>query len=1023
MVIPNLTLSRFFDCCLSAALKVLIVQIFAASMILAANGQNIVVCREIEDEVIRGFVPKIASGQFSVSLRATLIGPGSRAEQMVRTGMLFSCGSGWHDGFRAFYDWNSSAVVFQIGRAKEKSGIEVRSSKPVYPGVMHEIICVYDGTSLRLFIDGRLQGERAHVGPVDVRSATLDVGFKGFGIGNNRMFVDTLEFVSRALTLDEVSTHFRSFPPDERAALDALNDFMPSVRSINMSMTDESYLLLMQRQELEADLRRTVTDAYWQRLCADGRFDAAAPLVQAATRRVIQSDAAADRKDAPTLMNRRIEQVIALRAALPRLPHSADNDSLSQSLDQQFSSRLAFRGQLARARKEAGDRVRTLEPRCLGELARQMTPSTPGSQTIFLSPDGDDRNAGTRIAPLRTLQRAVDLAKQIRRQSPRTSLIVIEAAAGDYYCEHATNFGGLSGVLVRGPRPKAESDRGARGVESRTHPVRSARFSGAVQLTKWSAVRDPSVRSRLSQDVRDTVLQCDLKEAGITMLSPIGPRGFGRSGLWVDLHVNGEPLTLARWPDQGQELQISGTAEGKSRFHYQGDRPSRWRLSSDIAQDDIWVSGLWEYEWASQTVPVLSLDQTQRLLEIDHPAVSSSFGFHFLNVLEELDRPGEFYLDRRAGVLYALFPKESANADLRNQVIELSVLEDPIVRVMQCDNITFENVEFSGCRGDAVIVEDSRRVYLQSCELNGVGKTAATIVGGSFCGLFHCRLYSIGGCGVRLQGGNRATLEPSGHAVHDCRIENFSRIDRCYTPAVSSSGCGMVISNNTISRSPHHAVRLDGNDQLVARNEIHDVVLEFSDQAAIDVFCDPTYQGIVLERNFLHDVGGPFVVSGHAGIRLDDAISGVLISENVFYRCSAGSFGAIHVNGGKDNVCVANTFIDCKTACSFSAWHATRFEQFARERFSTFLNSPLYEKTYPFMKTILQGAASRNFVVGNEAFGCERFQARGDENVFIGNRWQRSALPEGSHAGPTALWQAIQQISGRPLGDVGTAVD
>jgi hypothetical protein len=1020
---PNLISSRFIKCCLFAVLNALMLKTCAIFMALPASGQNIVIHRELEDDVIRGFVPRLAGGKFSVSLRATLLGPGSHAEHNTGTGMLVSCGSGWHDGFRAFYDWRSSAVVFQIGRAKEKAGIEVRSSKPVYPGVMHEITCVYDGVRLRLFIDGQLEGEREYVGPVEVKSETLDVGFKGFGIGNNRMFVDELEFFGRALTPDEVSAHFGSFPSHEREALDALNDFMPSVRSINMSMANESYLLLMQTQELEADLRRTVTDAYWQRLCADGKFDVAAPLVQAATRRVVQADAAADRKDTPTLMNRRIEQVIALRAALPRLPNSADNDSLLRSLDQQFSSQLAFRGQLARARKEAGDRVRALEQRCLGELAGGMTPSTPGSETIFLSPDGADGNAGTRTAPLRTLQRAVDLAMKIRRQSPRTTLIVIEAAPGDYYCEHATNFAGLSGVLIRGPRHKAESDRGARGVASRSQPERSARFSGAVRLTNWSAIRDPSVRSRLSQDVRDTVLQCDLKEAGITMLSPIGPRGFGRSGLWVDLHADGEPLTLARWPDQGQELQITGTAGGKSRFHYQGDRPSRWRLSSDIAQDDIWVSGLWEYEWASQTVPVLSIDQTQRLLEIDHPTVSSSFAFHFLNVLEELDRPGEFYLDRRAGFLYALFPNESANADPRDRVIELSVLEDPIVRVTQCDNITFENVEFSGCRGDAVVVENSRHVYLQNCELNGIGKTAATFAGGSFCGLFHCRLYSIGGGGVRLQGGNRATLEPSGHAVHHCRIENFSRIDRCYTPAVSSSGCGMVISNNTISRSPHHAVRLDGNDQLVARNEIHDVVLEFSDQAAIDVFCDPTYQGIVLERNFLHNVGGPFVVSGHAGIRLDDAISGVLIRENVFYRCSAGSFGAIHVNGGKDNVCIANTFIDCKTACSFSAWDATRFEQFARERFSTFLKSPLYEKTYPFMKTILQGAASRNFVVGNEAFGCGRFQSRGDENVFIGNRWQQTALPEDSRPKPTALRQAIQQISGRPLGDVGAAVD
>jgi hypothetical protein len=84
----------------------------------------------------------------------------------------------------------------------------------------------------------------------------------------------------------------------------------------------------------------------------------------------------------------------------------------------------------------------------------------------------------------------------------------------------------------------------------------------------------------------------------------------------------------------------------------------------------------------------------------------------------------------------------------------------------------------------------------------------------------------------------------------------------------------------------HHirssAINLSGNDHLVELNEAGRVVQESDDQGAVDMWGNPTFRGNVFRWNYFHHIG-PWKNAltepalGQAGIRLDDAISGVLI--------------------------------------------------------------------------------------------------------------------------------------------------
>lgn len=216
------------------------------------------------------------------------------------------------------------------------------------------------------------------------------------------------------------------------------------------------------------------------------------------------------------------------------------------------------------------------------------------------------------------------------------------------------------------------------------------------------------------------------------------------------------------------------------------------------------------------------------------------------------------------------------------------MFDGPFVRLTNARNVLLRGLTFSGCRATAVWFAGCANCYLDDCTIERIGVHAAVINDSSFCGVFHSRLRKLGGCGVRMRGGDRLQQRQSGLTVHDCEIGSFCQIDRAYAAALQTNGCGMVMTNNLIYDSPHRAVNTDGNDQYLARNEIHSVVYEFSDQSGLDVWCDSTYRGIVSEKNFWHHIGSSLALCGQAGIRLDDAISGVVMKDNIFYRSSGG---------------------------------------------------------------------------------------------------------------------------------------
>lgn len=634
--------------------------------------------------------------------------------------------------------------------------------------------------------------------------------------------------------------------------------------------------------------------------------------------------------------------------------------------------------------REIGRALEGQPPRDPAASRTPMDPVTGFAAEVFVDALGSDLNDGSMARPFNTLARARDEVRRLRSRNV-TGPLAVTVRPGRYRVREAIEFG--------------RQDSGAAGapvVYRGTGPGRPV-FHGGARLGGFVPVTDAAVLARLPEESRGRVWQCDLRSRGITNFGELRVRGFAQppSPPTVEVFFNGRPLTLARWPNEGfvgiQRLVDGGfKAAGRpSVFEYVDDRHARW-----TAAPDAWLFGYFRYLWADATIRVGKIDPARRTVTTAEAydygggmTTEQGIAYYAFNLLEEIDRPGEWYLDRGTGLLYLLPPADPATA-----TIEIGLLATPMMVLKGVSNLRLEGLDFDLGRYHGLILEDCTNAVIAGCTVTRLAGNGISVLGGRSNTLFGCDLSLIGRRATEVIGGDRATLEPGGHLVENCRIHDFGRIDRTYTPAIQLEGVGNRVAHNLLYDAPSSVMRIEGNDHLIEFNDVHSAVRESDDQGAMELFGNPTYRGVVFRHNRFRNIGKTgteAAVHGQAAIRFDDAISGMTVYGNIFIRAANGHFGAIQMNSGRDNVIDNNLFIDCRQGisggwfASNSVWNRVR----RGERPAGFYLDELHTRRYPRLAHLLDDPAL-NFVWRNVFFRC------GPETT--GNRAHLDLMENGS---------------------------
>lgn len=586
------------------------------------------------------------------------------------------------------------------------------------------------------------------------------------------------------------------------------------------------------------------------------------------------------------------------------------------------------------------------------------------NHTLYVSTQGDDGAIGSIEKPIRSLQEAVVRVEKHRQKSPTTNIEVL-FAEGEYFIADSV-------CLDKIGRSNTAATVTFAGMGDNV-PL----FTGSVTITNFYPLSDTKILSRLDEQVGRKVLVADLSSSQMN--------DFGSAveiGKRPDLFVDGVPQPLARYPNNGflragKAVGTTALVPGRSGmkegvFEYTDERIDRWKDETDAC-----LSGYWFWDWSEQYHQVEKIDIAKRQISVAEPyhnyGYKDSLRFFGLNLLSEIDQPGEYYVDRVAKKLY-WYPIETFKSGITE--VRLSVNTSPyMVKLTDCTNIEFRQLAFTGGRGTAMLIEGGANCRLTDCRIESFGHDGVHIRQGKNHRLSGCILQQFGCAGISVIAGDRKTLTPCDHVIENTVVRYFSNFKRTYQPAIYFSGVGLTVRQCEFAYSPSSAMRIDGNDVLVELCDFHDLVQESDDQGAIDMWYDPSFRGVTIRHNrWRNIVGGTHY--GSAAIRFDDMISGIMVFGNVFENCGSVFFGAVQIHGGKDNVIDNNVMYKCEAAVSFTAWGEKQYlrtynlpmiqEKIFKE---VDINSPIYQQRYPELKDILKNA-DQNIVRNNLLIDC-----------------------------------------------------
>ena len=566
---------------------------------------------------------------------------------------------------------------------------------------------------------------------------------------------------------------------------------------------------------------------------------------------------------------------------------------------------------------------------------------------FFVSPSGSDRNPGTQERPFLTLERARDAVRELRKGKnvPHGDRITVWLSAGTYPLSRTFELGRGDG----GSPGSSVTYSAAEGA--------AVRLSGGITVPPglFHPVRDVNALLRLPDSSKSHVMEAELKDLGISNFGTQRQFGFGLPVVpaSMELFWNDTVMQLARYPNQGGialgEIIDTGstprTGDHSNRggkFRYSDARHERW---SGIP--DLWLQGFFNYGFADDRIRVASIDTVRHEVTLASPhmyglASGENFNQYIaLNLLEELDEPGEWYVERSSGKLYFWPPGEISPAR-----VTVSMLEEPLIALDHVSDVVLRSLIIENGRGIGISIEGGERDSVTGCVIRNVG-TVGVMMGkgarpalpgaaaddykgvpvsrevGSFNSESYVNtvwdrdpgkghviagsdVYNTGSGGIILGGGSKKDLTPGGCQVTDCRIHDYDRRNKAGAAGVIVDGCGNIVSHNDIYNGDMQAIFVHGNDHRFEFNIIHDVARNSNDASAWYLGRDPSDQGNTVRWNFFHHVGRPDR-KWTMGVYCDDATCGVLIEGNVFYKVA--SFGTVYSNGGHDIIVKNNIFI------------------------------------------------------------------------------------------------------------------
>jgi hypothetical protein len=480
--------------------------------------------------------------------------------------------------------------------------------------------------------------------------------------------------------------------------------------------------------------------------------------------------------------------------------------------------------------------------------------SARSAETIHVAPNGDDAARGTAAAPLRTLARARDAIRELKQQKglPAGGIQVL-LHGGTYYLPEPL-------VLTAEDSGTAESP-----IRYAAAPGEAVTLSGGSRLDlRWQPYKNGIMRAEVPQ-VKQGKLDFD------------------------QLLLDGRLQHPARYPNFDPHApNFNGCA---------ADAISPERINRWAHPETAILNALHGSAWGGMHFQITGVDQQGQAIlkggqQNNRPSAPHKTIRFVENVFEELDAPGEWYLDRQGGVLYFLPPE---GLDLGKARIEVARLKHLVeirgsqakpVRLVTLSGLSFTHArrtfleqyepllrsDWSIYRGGAVLLEGTEDCAISQCNFENLGGNAVFVNRyNRRLAISGCRFTEIGASGVCFVGdagavrsatywdrpptwsevdrtpGPKNDNHPADCRVHDCLMFHLGTVEKQIAGVQISMSGRITVSHCSIYDLPRAGINIGEGTfggHVIEFCDVFDTVKETGDHGSFNSWGRDRYWGM-----------------------------------------------------------------------------------------------------------------------------------------------------------------------------------
>ncbi len=562
-------------------------------------------------------------------------------------------------------------------------------------------------------------------------------------------------------------------------------------------------------------------------------------------------------------------------------------------------------------------------------------------QGVYMSVSGADIGKATPKNPVKDMYSAIEGIKKRIELYGNQYIVNVFVEGGIYRIEDTIKF-----------KEEIFGDESHKGVVFRGYNGEAV-FSGSALLPSemLKPVTDPLTLARIPKSARGKVAYIDLKAVGIADKFNTG------QSYAPYVYVNDIMQIESRWPNDGYAKVASVPVLGK--FTVEEENVKNWTTATEAQ-----VSGFMNADYERITRPITNVDADNYTVTISgtRPFQTTRSGARYFvkNLLEEVDVPGEWFVDRSAGILY-FYPPYT----MKDSKFEITTLIDKnMFDISNTQGISFHNITFEKVSGAAIWMPGADNICVTKCKFENI--TGDFAIAGHK--LFTDTTYPVDNITIDgnlgwmlgrgfaiLRTGDINTLEHGNSKVTNNRsmcggiIENYGTnfLDIGTNYPDREASCGWYIANNLVQDSETaNSLNIPGVDILVENNEFLNIANSINDGGVVYNGRANSLYNVEVKNNYVHHLNKD---NDYVAYYNDDGYAGANWHHNIAYSVHQLAI----LGSGMDMNVNYNLVIDASSGAGIGSrmhWTADTFGNdgaLHNEVKKVISNYPAYSERFP----------------------------------------------------------------------------